>query len=322
MTKSNETNVYETYAIYNNVDESILQINPVIEPYGYKFIMIDLVTLEKKFAGLFLPNIELKSGDTVFYENVQATFSREFIDALQNHHIGMDLFIRAKVFLLTSNEIVEQKIEDGSFTTHSIMDAIGKMQRFTTALTNHLRLTSKGDIYSPFIFQSAINNRKLVSRLFTPPSYYSFQTFSLSENEIANLKKKFNPTFETNGLTELAISNFFLIYETRDWRTKFVILMICLECIFNHGAEQIAHTVSRHLALILSANKEEFELHYKQIKKLYSVRSKIVHGDIPKNKEESDILKLEDYVRFSINYCLNNNFTKESLFRHLNSKGY
>jgi len=43
----------ETYAFFTNVDKSILKVNPIIEPLGYKFIAVSLNDLERDFSALF-----------------------------------------------------------------------------------------------------------------------------------------------------------------------------------------------------------------------------------------------------------------------------
>ena len=98
--------------------------------------------------------------------------------------------------------------------------------------------------------------------------------------------------------------------------------MTCLESLFNLGKDQIAHTISRHLALILSSDKDEFKINYARIKKLYNIRNGIVHGVEYKGNLMDDYIDLCEKVRRAINYCNTAGLTKEQLFEHLNLSGF
>ena len=101
--------------------------------------------------------------------------------------------------------------------------------------------------------------------------------------------------------------------------------MTALESLFNSGTSQIAHTISRHLSLIISKNKEEFHRKYKEIKKLYGTLNKIVHG-IGVNRQKVDLeksmLNLQVLTREAILHCLESGIGKNELFDHLDSRGF
>ena len=98
--------------------------------------------------------------------------------------------------------------------------------------------------------------------------------------------------------------------------------MTCLESLFNLGKDQIAHTIARHLSIIISKDKAEFNTNYSRIKKLYNIRNSIVHGGEYKRDIVQDYLELSNKVRAAINYCNVEGLTKEKLFEELNSRGY
>ncbi|MFI5193211.1 MAG: hypothetical protein ACHQD7_04120 [Chitinophagales bacterium] len=104
----------------------------------------------------------------------------------------------------------------------------------------------------------------------------------------------FTDKFDVNELSKIAFESFSVSHLIPDVKTQFVTLMTALESIFNMGENQIVHTVSRHLALLLAKDQAEFTMHYKRIKKLYSLRSKITHGSAPKWSiaDETEELKI------------------------------
>jgi hypothetical protein len=145
--------------------------------------------------------------------------------------------------------------------------------------------------------------------------------FKLTDEEATELSSLLSANYEYNNLTELAIKNFTVVYDIPDGRIRFITLMTCLESLFNLGDGQIAHTIARHLALILSANYESFQKNYTSIKKLYNKRNAIVHGGEYKGEIIKDYLDLSDKVRKAIKYCNQPGLTKQGLFEVLNAKG-
>jgi Apea-like HEPN len=88
------------------------------------------------------------------------------------------------------------------------------------------------------------------------------------------------------------------------------------------GKDQIAHTIARHLSVIISKDKPQFNINYSKIKKLYNMRNSIVHGGEYKGDIIQDYLDLSNKVRAAINYCNKGDLTKEKLFEELNSTGF
>src|SRR5690606_26635296 len=113
-----------------------------------------------------------------------------------------------------------------------------------------------------------------------------------------------------------------MVYDLPDGRLRIITLITCLESLFNLGRDQIAHTISRHLSIIISDSKDQFKENYLHLKKLYNIRSSIVHGGDYKGNVINDYLELSDKVRTAIRYCNIPDLTKEKLFDDLNAKGF
>lgn len=64
---------------------------------------------------------------------------------------------------------------------------------------------------------------------------------------------------------------------------EYIMLFSILEMLFGTGNTEITYQISRGTALLLSSTSEEMNTTYKQMKKLYTVRSKYVHNgvDVP-----------------------------------------
>jgi hypothetical protein len=143
----------------------------------------------------------------------------------------------------------------------------------------------------------------------------------LTKDDSPLINKNLLREFKINRLSELAFQNFQDSYRIVDPRLRFLTLMTALECLFNCGKDQIAHTISRHVALIVSKDSDSFQINYSKMKKLYNLRNGYIHGSsIKKPKEE--LFELEEYVREALNYTLKSDSSKEVLFTQLNKMGY
>lgn len=324
MKKKEKSYEVECYALFKNVDETILKINPILEKTGYEFIALDLVELEKNFSNLYsLPDnyqpkmlINLQEGRTI---------SNEFYTAFQNHSLGGSRFGDSKTIFLKRIENFQQTVIDNTIQLGDSMKIGGEMQRFKNEIIRKLRLFKNGDIMSPVQFQISKKNRhvgsKLTGRVVKPPTW---KTYSILDSEIKDLEIHLSQIFESNDLTKIAEIYFESCYELYDVKARFTNLVTALESIFNRGKDQISHIIARHLSLIISDSKEEFGINYKRIKKLYGHRSQIVHGQKLKFKENISEAtdELHNLVRKAIIYCMKLEMNKEEFFTYLNAKGF
>jgi len=312
--------IVETYAFYNNTDESILLLNPVLSKYGYKFISIGLQNLEQNFAKLFISSSNYTVTSDSTFDGIP--LSSEFIDTLIKFHpFGTDILLSKNVTFLKRITTHEEVIVDNTINPSTSIDVMGQIQKFSESLTHQLHLFKGGDIYHSMLFQITQDTRNVVTKTMGWPRQFSQKIYQIVPGDVIAFSSFFNEQFKPNLLTELAFDNFIHSYEIPNAKTKFLTLMICLECLFNFGKDQIAHTVSRHLALILSKDRLEFDQNYKAIKKLYNIRNTIVHGGTPSGDFESLVTDLQQKVRAALLYCLKQSLTKEQLFEHFNSMG-
>lgn len=150
--------------------------------------------------------------------------------------------------------------------------------------------------------------------------------FDLLEFENKNIKKinifikDYFPKFYKIKYVENAIKNYIGAFDAQHKHFKFLSLCICLECLITETTE-LLYRISRGASIIIGTNPDTSFIIFNNIKEIYKLRSKIVHGS---NFDES---KLENYINYlqclvskivvellihnvEDSKCLNSQFTK------------
>ena len=314
--------ILESYAHLINVDRTILKLNPKIKEFGYEFVWIDATELEKNFSELLnVPKDDTRKL-TIIIGRESLGISHELHNAIVHTEILNPRFFHMEYpGIILLKKLSSCKINGDGNDYHIEHKQLSEFYSFASNLILQLRLFKIGEIrYSQF-FNISSTTRQLSFRK-GGLKIGSQGNYTLTDEEAIELSKKIVPNYEFNKLTELAIKNFTVAYDLTDVEIRFITMVTCLESLFNLGKSQIAHTISRHLSLIISNDIEEFKENYKDIKKIYNNRSLIVHGGKYKGNMIEDYLTLSDKVRLAIEYCNKPNLTKEKLFEDLNSKGF
>jgi hypothetical protein len=316
----------ESYALLTQVDKSLLLLNPVLDKWGYAFIVVGLEELEKSFFDLVGRKRPYQNvGGKATLENLKISLSTEFFEAVQEHSLfGTNLLQQGYVVLLKRIADYERVIINHGYDIRDSTQVSNQMHAFTGALVQYLRLLKncQGDYLLQF--HVAQTTRTVVMRY----GGFSKKIFSIANMDFtAEEVDRFSTQFTgvalgINEISKIAYDSFTLSHDILDPRTEFVTLMTALESIFNAGIDQISHTVSRHLALIVSSNEIEFVMHYQAVKKLYGIRSKIVHGDAIKANLTTAVQHLKTYVRQVLQFSLTYQGSKKDLFNYLNVKGF
>lgn len=313
---------FESYAHILNADNTILKLNPAIKKLGYEFLWIDASGFEKYFSEIV--NIPTSNDRplTIMIGRNHHGISHELHNALVHTPPFGPMFMHMEypgILLLRKLADFEVMGDYNDFITEH--REFSEFHFSASDLLLQLRLFKIGEIRYSQLFHITSETRQISSRshAFSPSSAGDY---TLTDEEAETLSKKLVAKYESNALTELAIKNFSVAYDFPDGRIRFITLMTCLESLFNLGKDQIAHTIARHLSIIISENKIEFLHNYSRIKKLYAMRNSIVHGGEYKGDLMQDYLDLSNKVRAAINYCNTDGLTKENLFEELNSKGF
>lgn len=309
-----------TYGILRNVDESILLLNDLIKKEGFSFVKLTVPDLYRDFSKLFnhvyLPrlNVQVKIGDElVDSEFFKMLTSNQYL--LINHE---DFY----VIFLKCNSILQYDDRDSS--PQLSFKNYNKTKDFLENLVLKLRLIKSGNIGIVGYFSIEMPSKTVIMKGIDSSWKQQYQiSLHIDSNDISTIQSmlpKRTPTFE---YFDLALKSFELSYSISNLSLRFISLITSLECLFNLGKDQIAHTISRHTALFISTTREEFKSNYYKIKKLYSRRNDIVHGNITKDKIKfSDVSLLEEFVRTSLREISLLNKDKKDLFDFLNIKGF
>lgn len=312
----------ESYAHILNVDKSILKLNSTLEKFGYRFLWIDASEFEKNFSEIVNVPKNTDRRRTVIMGGNQQGISHELHNALMHTPtFGLRFMVMECPGIMLLQKLHDFKIlgDKDDFMIES--KELHSFYSFLNDLLIQLRLYKVGEIRCSQLIHITSISRQISWRRMEI-SIGSTGDFKISNEDAKNLSQALTAKYECNSLTELAVRNFNITYNIPDGQIRFITLMTCLESLFNLGKDQIAHTIARHLSIILSSNQEEFKNNYKKIKGLYNKRNLIVHGGAYKGNIIEDYLELSDKVRAAIKYCNNSNLTKEKLFEELNSKGF
>ena len=150
--------------------------------------------------------------------------------------------------------------------------------------------------------------------------------FSIGKDETKNVEEFIqNINFPFNRpYLQLAFDNFELSYNVNNQMLSFISLMISIEALFHPSSQgELRQTISRNVAVLLGKDKEEASIIYKNMKQLYTKRSKIVHTGQSKDIDGDDLLLLGHYVRESIKEIMIINEDKDKyLLPLLNKIGF
>ncbi len=204
------------------------------------------------------------------------------------------------------------------------------VQGYIIPIIRLMRLFKEGNIYMPLEFYFFIDNN--APRLFMGNYYWSNYNsqdiFTLKDSEISDFQRFIhNMTLPfKEPFLQLAFENFELSYLTPTTNLTFLSLMICMEILFNPGEQELSHRISRNAAILLGKDFKESKTIFSEIKKLYTKRSKIVHGTIAREKSKTvnneDVVKLRNYVRESIKEINIKGKSRDELLEFLDSHGY
>jgi len=264
--------IMESYAHLINVDRTILKLNPKIKEFGYEFVWIDASELEKNFSEILnVPKDDTRKL-TIIIGRKQTGISHELHNAIIHTEILNPRFLQMEYpGIILLKKLSNFKITGGIGDYSIEYKQLSEFYSFAKNLILQLRLFKIGEIrYSQF-FNISSKTRQLSFRR-SEVQIGSRGNYTLTNKEASELSKKLVTNYKFNTLTELAIKNFTVAYDLTDVEVRFITMVTCLESLFNLGKSQIAHTISRHLSVIISNDEEQFRENYKNIKKLYNNR--------------------------------------------------
>ncbi|MDO8427738.1 MAG: HEPN domain-containing protein [Candidatus Diapherotrites archaeon] len=201
---------------------------------------------------------------------------------------------------------------------------IGNYLKPTLAL---LRLFKEGNIQSPLSYYFSIGKEQKTIKPFGSEKsnlYYSTGgCYKLKKEEINELEKFLNETkFPFLDHLQLAFENLDMSYTTQSNALAYLSIMTGVEAIFNDGQGEIGYKISRNMAMLLGNNKEDAQNIFKQMKRLYNLRCKLVHQGHYKNVDIKDVIMLREYLRSAIKKLVILNKPKDALLEDLTFSGF
>lgn len=327
----------EVYGIFSNIDHTILKLNPILLKHGYEFEAVSLSKLELQFSEVFnIPRHQKPQQNiikSITMDGVNSV-SEYFDDALNYYfpltkHADEETILNQEVYLLKLSKNINTEHGDNYYMVGESEIALLQISVFSDKLIRVLRLYKEGQINFQGYFSIFKKERKVLRKIKTADKPISSKVdYTISSDDISVLSELINsPTLIPPHLS-LAVDSFELTYKIPEPNIKFTLLIIALESIFNRSSlEPIRHIISRHTAILLSSDTNEFDLISSQVKKLYDTRSKIVHGSMPIQKSDQSLIEqlrgLENIVRKAISriILLNDVKSKDELYEYLNKKG-
>jgi hypothetical protein len=254
------------------------------------------------------------------FHNYPELFSNELMGCWSSGTTNI-FFIYSSV---SPNTYIEPEMDYVALTRESIFEFEDLYNKYLNPLIRLLKLFKEGNIQIPFryYFYKDKDSKFLAKCNYLAP-ILDHEKYRIERKEIPVLKKFIEtvklPLKDDN--LELAFENFELSYEVSNLNLKFLSLMNGMEVLFNPSDQELRYRISRNLAVLLGKDKEESQDYFKQMRKLYDKRSKIVHtGKAEINQD--DVLKLRGYVRDSIKAFLILNMSKDDILPLLNSSGF
>lgn len=123
-------------------------------------------------------------------------------------------------------------------------------------------------------------------------------------------------------ILQMAFDSFELSCQTISLELSFISCMIAIESLLNPSDAEVTYRVSRNLAVLLGTDNESSEKLFKNMKRLYSVRSQMVHGKKLKNVVKGDLDTVRNYTKLALRTYLKIGQKRDVLLERLNSMGF
>jgi len=320
-TEGNHSYAIEAYVLLTGVDVSIIALNRVIERYGYTLLAVSLPELEERFSSLVgLVRPYEKIGTATLQTGL--SISSRFFTALEANRYFADFHLSGgPVILLKRLTNYERVIVNYGYTIGEGDEVCQQMGEFATAVIHYLRLVA--NTRADMLFQFHISDTKRITVLHRGDNRTKrcFQyTIKLNSSQVEQFASLFNPEFEINELSLIGYGKFVRSHDLEDLATELGSLMSAIESVFNYNKRRISHTVSAHVALLVSHDKNEYNQHYVSMRDLYELRSKITHGEIFDGHLERPIMELKWFTRESLIFSLSYPKSKKALFNEFDAR--
>ena len=234
-----------------------------------------------------------------------------------------------KIYVIKKTFKTELKLDDEGIITErgpEITELHNELiNKYLKNIFRIMRLYKEGDIRMPISYIYFFHNGKIrrIQTVFTGHhiSNIKYHMEDSEVKEITNMIKKTSLPFP-HSYIQLAFENYEMSYNTLSRVLAFLSLMISLEVLYNIGDRELRYRISRNAAVLLGNTDAESHEIFIRIKKLYDMRSKIVHAGKIDELEQDHVVELRKYIRRSIIDMNHINKSKEDLMNLIHQLGY
>lgn len=126
----------------------------------------------------------------------------------------------------------------------------------------------------------------------------TYKQCKLNANDLdvfSSISKMIHNIFENRKALRRSLYYLNSALHLQQWESGFVMFTITLESLFTTDSNEITHKIAERIAWFLESNPEKRQEVFNQMKEIYQIRSKIVHGaDIRKMSSERSRKLLAD----------------------------
>lgn len=193
------------------------------------------------------------------------------------------------------------------------------IRNLSKALLTMMRIVRPSRVYEYVImtyvieeeFYRAIYHAATIGEAYILANQFEFE-YVFTDEDILRIKEIFsnfhkyhvNDNIVGEGRIQSSILFFKVATETFRNETRLVNFSIALESIFSTDNIELSYRISLRVSFFLGNNSVERKKIFEEVREIYNLRSRIVHGNVLKKKEKNKIPKtlenLETYLRASI----------------------
>lgn len=223
-----------------------------------------------------------------------------------------------KIWVLVDKEKVSNDPIPWSYETWREQHALYDWRRESLAWkVKILRLLRPGDIYLSFFASYTVGDEGEIELNSSTEDTFSRTGRVLriprAERFSVNEFIERNPPGIIPSYIRLAQKHYDLSFEVSDTALSFISLVTSLEVLLNSSSSELRYRVCRNTAVLLGTSKQKSRLIFDKMKRLYDIRSQLVHTGACKKFSESDVPELKELVRVAIRKAIEIGKTKEKL---------
>lgn len=198
------------------------------------------------------------------------------------------------------------------------------IQNYIQPTLRLMRLFKEGDIQMRFGHFYNLDAERIIGFYYPGIEYNGLgRILSVQDLEKEDLQRFLDqtPIVFRHEFLRTATEAFDLSLTIKNLTMAFLALMIASETLFNRGHSELRYRIARNTAALLGESRSDARRIFGEVRRLYDLRSRVVHTGRLDLVSDEDFCKLRDYVRASIREIITINQAKDELMDLLNDVG-